>query len=182
MRRGNKSKNILIGGLLVIVLLITVAFAAFSTSLNITGNASITSSWNVGFDTTKQSGSGVIATTGTATAGSITYANAQSASFSPSFVKPGDSVTYTLTIKNTGTLAASLGTPTLTSSTCTVSGLTCTTSSGHIKFTVTAPASSSLAASGTTTMTVKAEFVNAAVSSSTTESATLTVSVVATQA
>ena len=48
----------LLGGLLAIVLVMAVAFAAFSTSLNITGNASITSSWNVGFDTTKQSGSG----------------------------------------------------------------------------------------------------------------------------
>ncbi len=178
------NKNILIGGLLAVILVMAVGYAVFSTTLTVNGTANITSSWNVGYDTTKTSGTGVITTTGTASAGTITYDSAQAATIAPSLVAPGDSVTYTLTVKNTGSLAATLGTPTITNPTgCTVSGLTCTSTSGNIKFTVTAPASSSLAAStGTTTFTVKAEYVNKTVSSATTESATITVNLVATQA
>ncbi|MBR2833301.1 MAG: hypothetical protein IKE75_02595 [Bacilli bacterium] len=182
MDRNNK--NVLIGGLLAIVLVMAVGFAAFSTQLNITSTAGITSSWNVQFDTTKTSGTGVVATTGTATGGTISYSDGQHATISSTgLVKPGDSATYTLTIKNTGSIAATLGTPTVTGSSCTVSGLTCTTTSGNLKFTVTAPASSSLVAStGTTTMTVKAEYVNKAVSTASTETASITVTLTATQA
>ncbi len=179
-----KNKSILIGGLIAIVLIMAVGYAAFSTALTISSTANVTASWNVAFDSTKTSGTGVVSTSGSATGGTISYSNNnQTATISQTgLTKPGDSATYTLTIKNTGTIAATLGTPTVTGTSCTVSGLTCTSSSGHIKFTVTAPASSSLAAStGTTTMTVKAEYPNTTVSSSSTESASISVSLTATQ-
>lgn len=180
-----RDRTLIIIGLGSLLCIMAVAFAAFSTSLNISSTAGITSTWNVAFDTSKTSGTGVVSTSGTATGGTISYGNSgQSATISSTgLVKPGDSVTYTLTIKNTGSLAAKLGTPTLTGTSCSVSGLTCTSSSGNIKFTVTAPSNTSLpATTGSTTMTVKAEFVNKTVTSSSPESASISVSVSATQA
>ena len=178
------NKNLIIGMLLAVVVIMGVAYAAFSTALTITSTANVTASWNVAFDTTKKSGTGVVSTTGGATGGTISYSNnGQTATISATgLTKPGDSATYTLTIKNTGSIKAALGTPTLTGTSCTVSGLTCTTTSEHIKFTVSSPASSTLAAStGETTMTVKAEFPEGNVSSATTESASISVSLTATQ-
>lgn len=177
-------RSLLIVFLITVLGIMAVAFAAFSTQLTINGSANITSTWNVGFDTTKTSGTGVVSTAGTATGGTISYTDAQHASISSTgLVKPGDSATYTLTIKNTGSIAATLGTPTISGTSCTVNGLMCTSASGNIKFTVTAPANSSLAAStGSTTMTVKAEYVNRTVTYATTETASITVSLNATQA
>ena len=45
-----QKKNMLLGGLLAIVVLMGIAYAAFATSLNITGTASVTSNWCIGFD------------------------------------------------------------------------------------------------------------------------------------
>ncbi len=178
------NKNILIGGLLAIVLVMAVGYAVFSTLLNVTGTANVTSSWNVGFDTTKTSGTGVITpTTGlsgaAAPTGSITYPSAQSATLNASFQQPGDKIVFTLTVKNTGTLKAKLSTPVLTLSGGNVSGLTAT--KGNIKFTVALGSTSLAASTGTTTLTVTAEFVNNTLSSSTTESASLTIALNATQ-
>lgn len=185
-----KNKNIIIGALICIVVIMAVAYAAFAQTLRISGSASINSNWNVAFDTSKTSStSGVIAKTtgfsgGTAPDATLSYGgNGQSATISATLRQPGDKVVFTLTIKNTGTIAAKLGTPSVSGTNCSTSGLTCTTSSGHIKFTVGNPASSSLAAStGTTTITVTAEFPNTTVSSSTTENASITVTLNATQA
>ena len=178
-----KNKSTLIAGLLAAIVLMAVGYAAFSTTLTISSTANVSSSWNVAFDTTKTSGTGVVTTAGSATGGTISYSNnGQTATISETgLTKPGDSATYTLTIKNTGSIKAALGTPVLTGTSCEVSGLTCSSSSGHIKFTVSSPASSTLAAGASTTMTVKAEFPNTAVSSSTTETASISVSLTATQ-
>ena len=180
----SKKKNILIGGLLAIVLVMAVGYAAFATTLNITGTASISSSWNVHFDTTKTSGSGVVSTSGTATGGTISYTDGQHATISSTdLVKPGDSATYTLTILNEGSLNATLGAITINGTGCTASGLTCTSTSGNIKFTVSNPSTTSLVAtSGSATMTVTAEYVNREVTSATNETASIDVSFTATQA
>lgn len=184
----SKNKNILIGGLVAIVLVMAVGYAAFATQLNINGTASITSTWNVGFDTSKTGGTGVVdATTGTggttAPTGEVSYTNAQNASISADLTQPGDKVVFTLTIKNTGTLNATLATPVISSTDddVDIQGLTAT--KGNIKFTVTSPASTSLVANtGTTTMTVTAEFVDNTVSSSAKETASINVLINATQA
>ncbi|MBQ9011469.1 MAG: hypothetical protein IJ093_02350 [Bacilli bacterium] len=192
------NKNLIIGSLLAIVLVMTVAFAAFSTQLSITSSATTTANaWCVGFDKTKTSTtSGVVATvTGknaanttmsTAPTGTVAYSGTAcgtnyqpTATLTTTLNQPGDSVTFTLTIKNNGSLKAALAAPTLSGTGLTGSGLTRT--KGNIKFTVTAPATT-LATAATTTMTVKAEFVNNTISSYTsTETATLNVTVVATQ-
>ena len=51
----SKQKNLLIGGLLAIVLIMAVGYAAFATQLNINGTANIDSSWCVGFKNTNTS-------------------------------------------------------------------------------------------------------------------------------
>lgn len=180
-----KNKNLVIIGLLSALLVMVVGYAAFSTQLNINGTANITSSWNVAFDTTKTNTyvptAGISG--GETPTGSISYSGGQSATITANLQQPGDKVVFTLTIQNTGSLAANLGTPSLSGTSCTVSGLTCTSTSGHIKFTVTNPASTTLPAStGTTTMTVTAEYPDTTVSSSSAESAKLTITLNATQA
>ncbi len=179
-----RNKNILIGGLMAIVVVMAVGYAAFATQLNVNGTANITSSWKVAFDTTKTSA--YTATTGltgaTAPTGTITFGNDQTATLVANLNQPGDKIVFTLTVKNTGTLKAKLGAPTLTGTSCTVNGLTCTSTSGHIKFTVTNPSPTSLAAkTGTSTITVTAEYPNTTISSASTESASLKVSLNASQ-
>ncbi len=179
----NHNKYI-IGALCAVLVIMAVGYAIFSTTLNIGGTANITSTWNVGFDTTKISGAGVLTPTtgiagGTAPTGAITYGNAQNATLTANFIQPGDKMLFTLTVKNTGTLKALLSTPTLTLTGGTVSGQTAT--KGNIKFTVALAASKLAASTGTTTLNVTAEFINNTLSSSTTESATLTVSLNANQ-
>lgn len=185
-----KDKKFVIGALLAILIVMAVGYSAFSTVLTINGTASINSNWNVAFDTTKTSDvSGVITKTtgftgGTAPDGSVSYGgNGQTATVNATLRQPGDKVVFKLTIQNKGTLAANLGTPSVSGTNCSAAGLTCTSSSGHIKFTVTNPTPTSLAAStGTSTITVTAEFPNTAVSSSTTENASIKVTLNATQA
>ncbi len=186
----NNHKNAAIAMLLGALVVMAVAYAAFSTALTINGTATIKSSWNVAFDTTKTTGTGVITPTtgksgGTAPTGTISFADGQNATVSANLYQPGDKVVFTLTIKNTGSLDATLGAPTVTAvSGCTVSAKTCTSTNGYLKFTVSNPASTSLEkTSGTTTMTVTAEFPDVAVSSlSANQSASIRVSLTATQA
>lgn len=181
-----KNKNILIGGLLAIVLVMAVGYAAFATQLNINGTANITSSWHVGFDTSKTSGSDVIApTTGlsgaTAPSGSVSYGDDQHATINAKLNQPGDQVKFTLTILNTGSLDANLNTPVVSMSGGEVQGLVAT--KGNIRFTVTQANPTLLqATSGTATMTVTAEFIDKEIASSTQESASIDVVINATQA
>ena len=180
-----KNKNILIGGLLAIVLVMAVGYAAFATQLNINGTANITSSWHVGFDTNQTSTYTPTAGLGGATkpTGSISFSDDQHATLTANFQQPGDKIVFTLTIKNTGTLNANLGTPVLNMTDGTEDGLTATSTSGNIKFTVTNPTPTALEAeTGTATMTVTAEFVDKELSSASTESATVDITVQATQA
>ncbi len=178
------NKNILIGGLIAIVVVMVSGYAAFATQLNINGTANITSSWNVAFDTTQTSA--YTPTTGlsgaTAPTGSIAFTDDQTANLTANLNQPGDKIVFTLTVKNTGNLKAKLEAPTLTGTSCTVSDLTCTSASGHIKFTVTNPTPTSIAATtGTATITVTAEYPNTTVEEASTESASIKVSLNATQ-
>ena len=177
----SKNKNILIGGLLAIVLVMAVGYAAFATQLQINGTAQITSSWNVHFDTTKtvdpaattnQSGKLAI-TPGSSEqpSGSITFTNDTTANVAATLKAPGDSVQFTLTIVNDGTINATKNSVVLAldSATATalgqnaptVAGTDRTVTIGHIKFDITEPATSLPATSGsnTTTMTVTATYV-----------------------
>ena len=108
----SKKKNILIGGLLAIVLVMAVGYAAFATTLTINGTATITSNWNVYIESI---------TAGTPTGGALDVPYDSStatdgthkvsdtvAQFKTTLVSPGDSLTYTVVVKNSGTIPAAL--------------------------------------------------------------------------
>lgn len=99
-----KDKNALIGGLLAIVFVMAVGYAAFSTNLQIGGTANVTSKWDVHIKSITP-GTPV----GTATNKGTTIGEDKlSATFKADLVSPGDSITYTVVVENSGTLPAKL--------------------------------------------------------------------------
>ena len=186
----SKHKNALIGALLAVVFVMAVGYAAFAQTLTINGSATITSTWNVHFDTTKTSGSDVISpTTGAggtqAPTGSVGYEdNGQKANITAQLNQPGDKVVFTLTIKNEGNIAATLATPVVTlnggGSDANPDGLI--VKEGNIIFTVTAPTPTTINGRDSATMTVTAEFDSNAQSVGATTSSSITVTTVASQA
>lgn len=99
-------KNILIGALLFTIVVMAVGYAAFAQTLTINGNAKISGEWDV--EITGITSSKV----GTADAGTPTF-TAATATFDASLAKPGDSVTYTVTVENKGNIDAKLSDITL---------------------------------------------------------------------
>lgn len=94
-----KKRNVVIGTLMAVIVLMGVGYAAFSTSLNVTGTSNVTSKWDVKITgITSALGSGGATDT---TAPSYT---GTTATFSTNLVSPGDSRVYTIT--NGGTLDA----------------------------------------------------------------------------
>lgn len=115
-------------GLVVVVVGITVAYAALSTTLNIT-TSKITQSaltWDVGFV-----GNSATATVGGTSAtgrscGAATITSTTVTIADTTLSKPDDSCTYTLSVKNNGTIPAKLGSISATAP----SGVTCETVDG----------------------------------------------------
>ena len=109
-----KKKNLLIGGLLAVVLLLAVGYAAFATNLNINGTSSIDSRWDVHI---KDNGVSVKSST------MATNVNAQkdsqlTASFECNLTDPGVStISYDVIVENSGTFGAKLSSITLTGTT-----------------------------------------------------------------
>lgn len=169
----SKHKNALIGALLAVVFVMAVGYAALSQTLTITGTATVTDqsqNWNVHFDEEKTSGSGVVDTS-TGTGGTVNPSgtiqlsdNNHTATLNATLIQPGDSVTFTLTIKNKGSITADLNdlviTPTDGGGT--LAGSTVT--AGNIIFEVTGPSETTIAQNETATVTVKATFKNDATS------------------
>ncbi len=97
-------KNAIIGGLLAIVFVMSVGYAAFATSLNINGSASISTTWDVHIKS-------INATSGAsfndATKTSIGQ-DGLSANFGVKLVSPGDTITYTIVVANAGSVDAKL--------------------------------------------------------------------------
>ena len=190
----SKHKNALIGALLAVVFVMAVGYAAFAQTLTINGTASIDSTWDVHFDGSKTEGDGVIeveAGLEGATApngGIISYTDSDhKASLSASLNQPGDKVTYTLTILNTGSIDAALHKPVLTVEGATAGTGTLTQSKGNIQFTVQglAEGTSLPKTSGSTTVQVIAEYIDSAggdTTSGTAQSATATITIDAYQA
>ena len=119
MRQSQRDKrDYLIIGLCAVVAIMAVGFAAFSQQLTINSTSEVTSSWCVGFDTSKTTD--YVATPGlsgaTTPTATMSYSgntcgsdNLQTgASLSATFKQPGDQVVYTFTIKNASTLNAKL--------------------------------------------------------------------------
>lgn len=98
-----KKRNIVICSLIGVIVLMGVAYAAFSTVLNVNGTANVTSKWDVKI--TSITGKNAV---GTATdAAAPTFTNT-TATFSTNLVSPGDSKTYDIVVTNNGTLPAKL--------------------------------------------------------------------------
>lgn len=148
----NKHKNILIGSLVAVVLVMVVGYAAFAQQLTINGTAEITSNWDVHFDTTYNTDITPVAgnlvggtQSSTDPSGSITELENLTATLHADLVQPGDSVTFVLHVKNYGTglyAKAVSSSPVLSSST---EGTNCvnnttpkTCTIDHIKWSVTA--------------------------------------------
>ncbi len=97
-----KSKTLIISAFILIILLMSVGYASLATNLNISGNAKITGRWDIEI-------TDIVATEVSAgcDAGTPTYSGTM-ASFDASLNKPGDKVTYEVTIANLGTIDATL--------------------------------------------------------------------------
>ena len=108
----SKHKNALIGALLAVVFVMAVGYAAFAQLLTINGTATIDSSWDVHFDPSQTSSTGVAVVNGggagaTAPSGTIAYNSANTtATLSASLQQPSDTVTFTLKPTNYGSLSA----------------------------------------------------------------------------
>ena len=159
-----RKRNYIIMGLCMVLAVMAVSYAAFSQQLTINSSAGTTTKWCLGFDTTVTGN--VSATAGltgaTAPTGTITYdgntcdGNYNSgASLSSTLHQPGDTLTYTLTIKNSSTIDAAINSITVNNQN-TVSDKD--VKIGNIVFVVGMPESTSLSAGSSTTMTVTAKF------------------------
>ena len=100
-----KQKNIVLGSLGAIILLMAIGYAAFSSQLNINGTSNISSNWNIRITNITSSLHG-----GASNAEEPTYDNENglTASFSTNLVSPGDYAEYTVTVRNNGDIDATL--------------------------------------------------------------------------
>lgn len=96
------TKKIIFITLLLVILLMTVGYARFETQLNINGTAEIIGEWNV-----KITNIEAIEISEGCDSGSPQFTNT-TVTFDAKLVKPGDSITYLVTIKNLGTIDAVL--------------------------------------------------------------------------
>ncbi len=123
MEKGRKTKAVAIVALIVAVLGLTVAFAALSTTLTINGTAEVnTATWDIHFENLSSAvttGDATETTAPTIQVGANSKPNTKIGDFKVQLTKPGDSVTYTFDVKNTGTIDATLGTLTLGTPQCT---------------------------------------------------------------
>ena len=104
----NKNRNIIIGVLLIVILLMVVAYSTFATQFPLNGTAEIIGEWNVKITsvTAQDVSEGC-------DAGEPKYTDTTIA-FDAKLVKPGDYITYLVMIENAGTLDATLDSITLT--------------------------------------------------------------------
>lgn len=138
-------KNIVIATLAIAVGAMAVGYAAFASTLNIDGTATIVGEWDVEITNIEYTG------TGQAKNGSGTSYNATTASFDCELYAPGDTCEYTITVENKGTVKASLDSIALSPD---------ATNAEYIDMVVTAQPSASdvLAAGDTHTVKIKSTY------------------------
>ena len=108
-RSYKNNKSILIGGLLAVVVVMAVGYAAFASSLKISGTSNISTTWDVEItDITTSNKVGSASVKEQPTFEKLT------ATFSTNLVSPGDSITYNIKVENKGSLDAKLNKITLT--------------------------------------------------------------------
>lgn len=116
MNREREMKTLVIAALVISVVAIGVGFAAFSTTLQINGTATVNTdgkTWNVYFDKiekTAASTTGVDSTEPTITNGTagVNTTNTAISTISAAFTAPGQKLQYKITVKNAGTYVAKL--------------------------------------------------------------------------
>ncbi len=101
----HRQRNIVLGVLGAVMLLMIVAYAAFNSQLRINGTSNISSNWDIRITNITSSLSG-----GASNATEPTYDNENglTASFSTNLVSPGDYAEYTVTVRNNGDIDATL--------------------------------------------------------------------------
>ncbi len=126
--KNRKTLTVVLAIVSVLVLGIVVAYAALSTALNVSfsGISQNALTWNVGFQGSSASGTAAGTSSTGRSCGTATITSSTVSVASTTLSKPGDKCTYTLTIKNSGTIAATLSSITPTKPTST----TCATASG----------------------------------------------------
>ena len=108
-RNYKNNKSILIGGLLAVIVVMAVGYAAFASSLKISGTSNISTTWDVEItDITTSNKVGSASVKEQPTFEKLT------ATFSTNLVSPGDSITYNIKVENKGSLDAKLNKITLT--------------------------------------------------------------------
>ena len=166
MKSKRDKRNYIIIGLCMILAIMGVGYASFSSLLTINGTANITNSWCVGFDNTKENDYTAKAgiTGGTTPTGSITFSGSTcetkyqpDASLTATFKQPGDKVEYTLTIKNKSTVPVAIKSIQVENNNVTTDT---TIKKENIEFIVHMPETTNLAVDGETTMKVVARFQN----------------------
>ena len=166
MKSQRDKRNYIIIGLCMILVVMGVGYAAFSSLLTINGTANITNSWCVGFDNTKENDYTAKAgiTGGTTPTGSITFSGntcetkyQPDASLTATFHQPGDQIEYTLTIKNKSTVPVAIKSIQVENNNVTTDT---TIKKENIEFIVHMPETTNLAVDGETTMRVVARFQN----------------------
>ena len=166
MKSKRDKRNYIIIGLCMILVVMGVGYAAFSSLLTINGTANITNSWCVGFDNTKEDAYTAKAgiTGGATPTGSITFSGSTcetkyqpDASLTATFHQPGDRIEYTLTIKNKSTVPVAIKSIQVENNSVTTDT---TIKKGNIEFIVHMPETTNLAIDGETSMKVVARFQN----------------------
>jgi len=100
-----KHKNFFIGGLLALVFIMALGYAAFVMQLNINSITNFTSNWDVHI---KSIAVGVPVGTASNKMAHVVEGKSLEAEFETNVSSPGDSVTYTVEVENSGTLYAKL--------------------------------------------------------------------------
>ena len=118
---GNKNRGLKIGviaALVISVVAIGIGFATFTETLRIEGSATVqTSTWKVKF--TNLSAPTLNGTAAVVTAPTINTNDTTISTYDVKLIKPGDSVSYTFDVVNTGTYNAKLTSITIPTPTCT---------------------------------------------------------------
>ena len=144
MNREREMKTLVIAALVISVVAIGVGFAAFSTTLQINGTATVNTdgkTWNVFFEKIEKTGlssTGVDSSTPTITNGTVgeNATNAAISTITAAFTAPNQKLQYKITVKNAGTYDAKLtaaSIPTLETITVTGTGETAETDAANVK-------------------------------------------------
>ena len=99
-----RTKNIIITALLFAILAMAIGYSAFATQLTLNGTAEITGVWDVRIISIEAQ-----SVSEGCDPGEPKYTNT-TATFNAKLIKPGDSITYVITIENSGTINATLST------------------------------------------------------------------------